>query len=191
MFVDLWVRWIAATVFAAGLSACEQAPPLATFDLAAATPQHEARRRAEIRVRSPKVAEALDSYRLVARSDNGAYAPLSGQWSDRLPDLIAARAVDSLSAAGLDAYGEGGPATANYDLTLEVKAFDYDSGKQRVEVAIAAEIVALMSGRTLARQEFQATEPVPSGDPKLVAAALAKTFSGVMSEVAAFVVDKV
>ena len=152
-----------------------QAPPLATFDLPAAAPLHETTRRAEIRVRSPRVAEALDSYRLIARSENGAYAPLGAQWSDRLPDLIAERAVDSLSAAGLHAFGEGGPATANYDLTLEVHAFDYDAGDQRVEIAIAAEVVQLRSGRTLARREFAATEPVPSGDPGLVAAALAKT----------------
>jgi len=168
-----------------------QAPPLATFDLPAAALQHETTRRAEIRVRSPKVAEALDSYRLIARSENGGYTPLGAQWSDRLPDLIAQRAVDSLSAAGLHAFGEDGPATANYDLTLEVHAFDYDAGEQRVEIAIAAEVVALRSGRTLARREFAATEPVASGDPGLVAAALAKTFSGVMADVASFVADKV
>jgi ABC-type uncharacterized transport system auxiliary subunit len=168
-----------------------EAPPLATFDLPSAAPQHETTRRAEIRVRSPKVAEALDSYRLIARSENGGYTPLGAQWSDRLPDLIAQRAVDSLSAAGLHAFGEGGPATANYDLMLEVDAFDYDAGEQRVEIAIAAKVVALTSGRTLARQEFAATEPVQSGDPSLVAAALAKTFSGVMADVASFVADKV
>ena len=118
-------------------------------------------------------------------------ATLAGaRWPQTLPALFRARLVQSFQNAGLARWIDGAAANANYEVDLDIRAFELDVQSKEVNVDIAAWIVSLGSGRIVADQIFTLRTPVASTDPADVAAAMDQAASTVMTEIVAFVAKK-
>ena len=166
------------------LAGCVSAT-LVDFDLSPAAVDARSAHRASIRVRAPTLSEDLDTNRIVARLDKNTIAVLpQGQWSDRLSDLIAERMTETLDSAGLGAVGEGGSAAVNYDLDLDVRAFELDVATGEASVALQATLVSLSNGRTVASRLFAQRVKVASNAAGVVAPALNRALASVMAGVA-------
>jgi cholesterol transport system auxiliary component len=178
---------LAAGLIALTLAGCMSAP-LADFDLTPVATDVRSAHHGSIRVRQPTLSEDLDSNRIMARLDKDTIAVLpGGQWSDRLPDLIAERMTETLDNAGLGAVGEGGSAAVNYDLNLDVRAFELDVANSEASVALQATLVKLANGRTVASRLFEQRVKVASKDAGVVAPALNQALASVMAGVAEMV----
>ena len=114
-------------------------------------------------------------------------ANLSGvRWPDTLPSLLRARLTQSFQNAGLTRFLAGGGATADYELDLDIRAFELDAQAASVHIDIAARLVALGSGRVAAVDIFTLRAPVASTDSGTVVAALDQAASAVMTRIVAF-----
>ena len=98
--------------------------------------------------------------------------------------------MQSFQNAGLARWIDGAAANANYEVDLDIRAFELDVQSKEVNVDIAAWIVSLGSGRIVADQIFTLRSPVASTDPGDVAAAMDQAASTVMTEIVAFVAKK-
>src|SRR5271165_441758 len=92
-----------------------------------------------------------------------------------------------IQIAGLTRSLAGGGATADYELDLDIRAFEFDAPRSEVHVDVAARIVSLGDGRVAAVEIFTVREPVASSDPAAVAAALDRASLMVMARIVAFV----
>ena len=110
-----------------------------------------------------------------------------GRWPQQLSSLFRARLVETFQNAGLARSLAGGGATADYELDLDIRAFELDAAKSEAHVDVAARIVALTSGRVADVEIFTAREPVASTDAASVAAALDRASATVMTRIVAFV----
>ncbi len=157
------------------------------FDLAAATPPPARALRAQIRVGQPTATANLDSDRILVR-DSETLATLEGaRWSESLPALFRARLAQSFQNAGLARWIDGPAATADYEVDLDIRAFELDAETKEVHVDIAAWIVSLGGGRIRADEIFTQRAPVSSTDPAAVAAAMDQAASTVMAQIVKFV----
>jgi cholesterol transport system auxiliary component len=180
-------KFAAAGAGALALAACASGPPATMFDLAAATPPPARGLRAQIRVGQPTATANLDSDRILVR-DSDTLATLEGaRWSESLPALFRARLAQSFQNAGLARWIDGPAATADYEVDLDIRAFELDAQTKEVHVDIAAWIVSLGSGRIRADQIFTLREPLASTDPAAVAAAMDQAASTVMTGIVRFV----
>ena len=107
-----------------------------------------------------------------------------------LPALFRARLAESFQNAGLARWIDGPAANANYEVDLDIRAFELDAQTKEIHVDIAAWIVSLGSGRIIADQIFTLRIPVASTDSANVAAAMDQAASTVMTEIVAFVARK-
>ena len=115
-------------------------------------------------------------------------ATLAGaRWPEPLPALFRARLAESFQNAGLARWIDGPAANANYEVDLDIRAFELDAQTKEVHIDIAAWIVSLGSGRIMANQIFSLRTPVTSTDARNVAAAMDQAASTVMTEIVAFV----
>ncbi len=89
--------------------------------------------------------------------------------------------------AGLGHAIDGPAANADYEVDLDIRAFEFDAETKEAHVDIAAWIVALGSGRIAADQIFTLRAPVGSTDAAVVAAALDQAASTVMTGIVKFV----
>ncbi len=177
----------AAGAVALALAACASGPPATMYDLAAARPPAARAVRAQFRVGQPTATADLDSDRILVR-DSGTLALLSGaRWPQSLPTLFRARLAQSFQNAGLARWIDGPVATAEYEVDLDIRAFELDAQTKEVHVDIAAWIVSLGSGRIAADQIFTLRAPVASTDAADVAAAMDEAASTVMTEIVKFV----
>jgi ABC-type uncharacterized transport system auxiliary subunit len=180
----------AAGALALALSACASGPSGTLYDLSAARPPPVRAVRAQFRVGQPTATADLDSDRILVR-DSQTLATLAGaRWPETLPGLFRARLAQSFQNAGLARWIDGPAANANYEVDLDIRAFELDVQSKEVNVDIAAWIVSLGSGRIVADQIFTLRTPVASTDPADVAAAMDQAASTVMSEIVAFVAKK-
>src|SRR5271170_4151729 len=180
-------KFAAAGAVALALAACASGPPATMFDLAAATPPPARGLRAQIRVGQPTATANLDSDRILVR-DSDTLAILEGaRWSESLPALFRARLAQSFQNAGLGRSIDGPAATADYEVDLDIRAFELDSETKEVHVDIAAWIVS-GSGRIRADQIFTLRTPVASTEAADVAAAMDQAASTVMTEIVKYVV---
>ena len=180
-------RFAAAGAFALALAACASGPAPTMYDLGAATPLPARAVRAQFRVGQPTATADLDSDRILVR-DSETLATLAGaRWPQPLPGLFRARLAQSFQNAGLGHSIDGPVANADYEVDLDIRAFELDTQTKEVHLDIAAWVVSLGSGRIRANQIFTLREPVASTDPAAVAAAMDRAASTVMSEIVKFV----
>lgn len=178
---------LAALALALPLAACGGAP-LDTYDLNAAKPAPARALGARVRVAEPLAALDLDSDRILVRTGGQQVAALAGaKWPDRLPLMVQARLTQSFENAGLARQISRNPASAaDYVLDLDIRKFDLDVARSRVEIDVAAKIVSAAGG-VAAAEIFTADAPVASTDPATVAAAMNGALSSVMKRIVAFV----
>ena len=120
--------------------------------------------------------------------DSDTLAILEGaRWSESLPALFRTRLAQSFQNAGLARWIDGPAANADYEIDLDIRAFELDAQTKEVHVDIAAWIVSLGSGRIRADQIFTLREPLASTDPAAVAAAMDQAASTVMTGIVRFV----
>jgi len=183
-------KFAAAGALALALSACASGPTGTLYDLSAARPPPARAVRAQFRVGQPTATADLDSDRLLVR-DSQTLATLAGaRWPESLPGLFRARLAQSFQNAGLARWIDGPAATANYEVDLDIRAFELDAQTKEIHVDIAAWIVSLGTGRIMADEIFTLRTPVASTDPADVAAAMDQAASAVMTKIVAFVAKK-
>jgi cholesterol transport system auxiliary component len=176
-----------AGALALALMGCAGGPPPNMYDLSAARPPPARAVRAQFRIGQPTATADLDSDRILVR-DGQALATLAGaRWPQSLPQLFRARLAQSFQNAGLARWIDGPAANANYEVDIDIRAFELDTETKEVHVDIAAWIVSLGSGRIAADQIFTLRTPVSSTGASDVAAAMDQAASTVMSEIVAFV----
>src|SRR5271154_7096467 len=188
----LWGRskFAAAGAIALALAACASGPPPTMFDLAAETPPQARGLRAQIRIGQPTATANLDSDRILVRNA-GTLATLEGaRWSEALPALFRTRLAQSFQNAGLARWIDGPAANADYEVDLDIRAFELDAETREIHLDIAAWVVSLGGGRIKADQIFTLRVPVASTDGAAVAAAMDQAASTVMTEIVAFVARK-
>jgi cholesterol transport system auxiliary component len=180
---------LAALALALPLAACGGAP-LDTYDLNAARPAPAHAFGARVRVAEPLAALDLDSDRILVRAGPQQMATLAGaKWPDRLPLIVQARLTQSFQNAGLARQVGGTPAAADYVLDLDIRKFELDVARSRVEIDVAAKLVSA-SGGVAAAEIFTADAPVASTAPATVAAAMDGALSSVMKRIVAFVATR-
>lgn len=185
-----WSRSTFAAASALALSACASGPSGTLYDLSAARPPPAHAVGAQFRVGQPTATADLDSDRFLVRNSQTLATLAGARWPQTLPALFRARLVQSFQNAGLARWIDGAAANANYEVDLDIRAFELDVQSKEVNVDIAAWIVSLGSGRIVADQIFTLRTPVASTDPADVAAAMDQAASTVMTEIVAFVAKK-
>jgi ABC-type uncharacterized transport system auxiliary subunit len=179
-----------AGAFALVLTGCASGPTGTLYDLSAARPSPAHAVRGQFRVGQATATADLDSDHFLVR-DSQTLATLAGaRWPESLPTLFRARLAESFQNAGLARWIDGPAANANYEVDLDIRAFELDVQSKEVNIDIAAWIVSLGTGRIVADEIFTLRTPVASTDPANVAAAMDQAASTVMSEIVAFVAKK-
>jgi cholesterol transport system auxiliary component len=182
-------RIAAAAALALVLAACSGAPST-LIDLTAAKPPPARALRAQFRIGQPTATADLDSDRILVR-DRLTLATLSGvRWPEALPALFRARLAQSFQNAGLARFVDGGAATSDYELDLDIRAFEFDAETREAHIDVAAWIIALGSGRVEAVEIFTLRVPVASTDAETVVAALDAAASTMMTQIVAFVAKR-
>jgi cholesterol transport system auxiliary component len=179
-----------ASALALALSACASGPAPTLYDLSAARPPPARAVRAQFRVGQPTATADLDSDHILVRESQTLATLAGARWPQPLPGLFRARLAQSFQNAGLARWIDGPAANANYEVDLDIRAFELDAETKEVQVDIAAWIVSLGTGRIAADQIFTLRTPVASTDPANVAAAMDQAASTVMTEIVAFVAGK-
>ncbi|MBV8223238.1 MAG: membrane integrity-associated transporter subunit PqiC [Candidatus Eremiobacteraeota bacterium] len=178
--------WLAATLVLL-VGACASGPPLATFDLTAAKPPKARPLPAQIRIGDPVATLDLDSDRILVRNGQNLELLPGVRWPQQLSSLFRARLVEAFQNAGLTRYLAGDGASAQYELDIDIRAFELDAQTNEAHVDVAARIVALQSGLVAAVDLFSVREPVSSGGPGAVAMALNQASAIAMTKIVAFV----
>jgi cholesterol transport system auxiliary component len=183
---------LAALLLALALEACGGSAPQ-TFDLSAVAISSERPLRAQLAVREPTASLDLDSQRILVRTGPEALAYLSGaQWADRLPALVQSRLVQTFQNAKLLRVSRGGAGlAADYNLELDIRAFELDVPNGQGVVDNAAKIVAAKGGRVVAAHVFR--DAVPSGGTggPAAATALDQALSSVMTQIVAYTTARI
>ena len=180
-------KLVVASALVLALTGCASGPSGTLYDLAAARPPPAHAVRAQFRVGQATATADLDSDRILVR-DAQTLATLAGaRWPETLPGLFRARLAQSFQNAGLARWIDGPAATANYEIDLDIRAFELDAETKEVHVDIAAWVVSLGSGRIIADRIFTLRTPVASTDAADVAAAMDQAASTVMAQIVAFV----
>ena len=177
----------AAAAAALTLAACASGPAPTMYDLGAAKPPPARALRAQIRVGQPTATAELDSDRILVRNSDTLATLAGARWSESLPALFRARLAQSFQNAGLARWIDGPAANADYEVDLDIRAFELDAETKEVHVDVAAWVVSLGSGRIRADQIFTLRTPVASTDAADVAAAMDQAASTVMTEIVKFV----
>jgi ABC-type uncharacterized transport system auxiliary subunit len=179
----------ALAVFVAGCSALggSKGPP-PTFDLTA--PQHfpHALRapRGQLVIPDATAIGPLDTDKIVVRPAEGELAALADvQWSERLPRLVQVRAIQTFeNAKRMRAVGRPSDRiVADYQLLLDIRAFEILVTGPAAEVIIAAKIVGDRSGRIVAGRVFQARVPASATQGPPAVAALDAAWGKVAVEI--------
>ncbi len=181
-------RWkvSAGAALALALAACAGAPST-VYDLTAAKPPAARPLRAQFRIGQPVATLDLDSERILVRDGLTLALLPGGRWPQQLSSLFRARLVEAFQNAGLARSIDGGAATADYELDLDIRAFELDAQTSEAHVDVAAKIVALNSGRVVDVEIFSARAPVASTDAATVVAALDQASAAVMTKIVQFV----
>lgn len=143
---------------------------------------------ARLRISEPIAGADLDSDRILVRTSPQEVATLAGaKWADRLPLLVQSRLTQTFENANLlRQVGDRATASADYELNVDIRAFELDVAQSRVEVDLAVKIVTAVGGRVVAAQIFTAEAPVASTSGAAVSAALDDALSSVMTRIVAF-----
>lgn len=160
------------------------------YDLTAARPPAARPLATQIRIGEPVATIDLDSDRILVRDGFRLALLPGGRWPQPLSSLFHARLVQTFQNAGLARSLGGGAASADYELGLDIRAFELDAAKSEAHVNVAARIVAVSGGRVVDVQIFDVRGPVASTDFAGVVAALDRASAIVMTRIVAFVATK-
>ncbi len=177
---------MAAAALAFGLAACASAPST-VFDLTAAHPPAARPFGAQVRFDPPVATLDLDSDRILVRNGMELALLPGGRWPQQLSSLFRARLIETFQNAGLARSIDGGAASADYALGLDIRAFELDATTSQAHVEVVAKIVALTSGRIVDVAIFSARKPVPSTGAASVVASLDEASAQVMADIVRFV----
>jgi cholesterol transport system auxiliary component len=180
-------RLAVASGLAAALVGCASGPSGTLYDLSAARPPPTHAVRAQFRIGQATATADLDSDHFLVRDSQTLATLADARWPESLPALFRARLAQSFQNAGLARWIDGPAANANYEIDLDIRAFELDAETKEVHVDIAAWIVALGSGRIIADRIFTVRTPATSTGAADVAAAMDQAASTVMTEIVAFV----
>jgi cholesterol transport system auxiliary component len=181
---------VAAAAAALSLGACASATSPPIYDLTAANPPPIRPFRAQIQIAEPVATVDLDSDRILVRDGLNLSLLPGGRWPQQLSSLFRARLVETFQNAGLARSLAGGGATANYELDLDIRAFELDAVANQVHVDVAARIIEVNSGRVADVEILTARTPVASTDAAAVAAALDQTCAAIMTRIVRFVAKR-
>jgi cholesterol transport system auxiliary component len=184
------LKFVGAGILVLAVSACASGPPPTEYDLTAATPPPARAVRAQFRIGQATATADLDSDHILVRESQTLATLAGATWPEPLPALFRARLAESFQNAGLARSIDGPAANANYEVDLDIRAFELDAQTKEIHVDIAAWIISLGSGRIMADQIFTLRTPVESTDAPHVAAAMDQAASTVMTEIVAFVARK-
>ena len=177
---------VGGVVLALGLAACA-GTPLTVYDLTAARPAPARPLHAQFRVAAPVATLDLDSDRILVRDGMRLALLPGGRWPQQLTSLFRARLIEAFQNAGLTRSIDGGAATAEYELALDLRSFELDATASEAHVEVAAKIVSLSSGRIVDVAILSARQPVSSSDAASVVAALDRASAEVMNQIVQFV----
>jgi cholesterol transport system auxiliary component len=169
------------------LAACASGPPPTLYDLTAAKPPPARSLRAQIRIGQPTATADLDSDHILVRESQTLATLAGASWPEALPGLFRSRLAQSFQNAGLARSIDGAAANPDYEVDLDIRAFEFDAETKEAHVDIAAWIVALGSGRIAADEIFTLRAPVASTNAADIAAALDEAASTVMTQIVKFV----
>ena len=139
----------------------------------------------QISVPEPIAVLALDTQRMLTRSESGQIAPFGdAQWSDNIPKLLQAKLVQVLDDAGADAQittpdqaGAGGT-----QLVIDLQAFALSTGTPpTAQITFAAKIVN-GAGKIVGTRQFQAAVPAASAETAATVAAFNKAFGKIAGD---------
>jgi cholesterol transport system auxiliary component len=157
----------------AGCAAIIPQSPNAIFDLSAPGRPSPARGSVQILVPQPTAVKALDNDRIAARPTAAQYAYLpNAVWSDLLPRLLQVRLIETLQNSGRvrAASQPGQGLLINYQLLLNVRAFEYQDGAAVAEFGV--KLMDDANGRVIRSRVFRQTVPVASLDNPTIVAGL-------------------
>ncbi len=177
---------VGGVVLALALAACSGAP-LTVYDLTAARPPAARPLHAQFRVAAPVATLDLDSDRILVRDGVTLALLPGGRWPQQLTSLFRARLIETFQNAGLTRSIDGGAATAEYELALDIRSFELDATASEAHVEVAVKIVSLSSGRIVDVAILSARQPVSSSDAASVVAALDRASAEVMNQIVQFV----
>ncbi len=182
-------RLLGLVALALPLAACGGGAALDTYDLRAASPARAHALRAPVRIAEPFASLDLDSDRILVRTPSRQMAVLAGaKWPDRLPLVVQARLLQSFQNAGLAGQvGDDPSAPSSYVLDLDIRKFELDVARSRVEIEVAAKLVPASLDVAAVDEVFTADAAVASTEPAAVAAAMNGALSSVMKRIVAFV----
>jgi cholesterol transport system auxiliary component len=170
------------------LASCGGSSP-ETFDLSPAAVPAARNMSAQIAIRMPTASLDLESQRILVRTAPDTLAYLAGaQWSDQLPALVQTRLLQTFQNAHLirTVARAGAGTAADYNLELDIRAFELDSKAVQANVDIAVKIVAAGSGRVVGAQIFKTQVPAAGTGGAEATAALNAALSIVMKQIVAF-----
>jgi cholesterol transport system auxiliary component len=178
----------AFAVLCVALAAAGCAGPAATtYDLTPVNAPATRAMRGLLRIAEPVASIDLDSDRILVRGQDDTLAVLPGaRWADRLPALVQARLRNTLENAGLSRDLASGGAAANYELDLDIRAFELAAAQRAVHIDIAAKMISLAGGRVVGAEIFRETQPVETSDPVAVTSALNAALSRILPRLVAF-----
>ena len=173
-----------ALLVALPLAGCNSAP-LASYDLASIVPSHKARPlRGSLVVARPTSDDAVDSERIVVRTDRSTLAYLSdARWSDRLPDLLQERLIGAFQNARLLKYVGHAGDPSDYSLELNIRKFEIDVQDSKASVELAARLISRKTNKPLSAKMFSATAPAPTTANGAAASALDAALAQVMRQI--------
>lgn len=161
----------------------EQPKPIYDLAINAATIPH-VRAKEQFSVPEPTAVLALDTQRMLTRSDSGQIAQFgNAQWSDNIPKMLQAKLVQALEQAGVEAQAttpDQAAAAGGNQLVIDLQNFALTTAPQpTAEISFSAKIVS-GTGKIVATQGFHATAQASGGDVAATVAAFNKAFSDVV-----------
>jgi phospholipid/cholesterol/gamma-HCH transport system substrate-binding protein len=160
-------------------------PPKPIYDLTLdMAPIPHVRVKDQFSVPEPTAVLALDTQRMLTRSDSGQIAQFgNAQWSDNIPKLLQAKLVQALEQAGVEAQAttpDQAAAAGGPQLVIDLQNFALTTGQHpNAEIAFSAKLVS-GAGKIVATQNFHAAAPAGSTDVAATVAAFNKALSDVV-----------
>jgi phospholipid/cholesterol/gamma-HCH transport system substrate-binding protein len=134
----------------------------------------------------PGASIALDTQKIVPRSTGAEAGSFSNaQWSDTVPKLVQAKVVQALDNSGyLGAVSRPMDGlSADYQLLLDIRAFQIAGRGTEAEVELAAKVLG-NDGRIVAGKVFSAKVSAASGQAPVAITALDEAFGKATVELA-------
>jgi len=180
-----WRNGAFALALALGVSGCGGSQ-LLTYDLSAPRSVSARATSLQIVVAEPAAVAPFDADRIVVRSPTEGLTVLPGaQWSDRLPELVQSRLIQTFENARLvRAVGRPGDRiAADYSLTSEIRRIEIDAASGEAVVELAVKLVGDRSGRIAAGRIFEGRAPASTQNGAQASAAIDAALGKVLRDV--------